>query len=124
MDKSSKKELTRVFVAISLLLLLVAFILEFISLFFGVSDAFSSAVAFGAFAVTEIIRVIVILFILALLLVTYATVWKRVGWKKYGARDMAIILAVVEIIVGLVLSADFVLLAGVMLLVAWIVMIS
>ncbi len=123
MAKSEKLLISRIFVALAMLLLLVALIIEILALFSIGGAPFSSVGAFGLFVINETIKFIAVLFVLALLLVTYGMVFVRLRRLSIKPRDLTLILAIVEIILWLIFLPQWVLFAGILMLIAWIVLI-
>ena len=123
MARSTKTFFAQIFVALAMLFLAVALILWFISLFYSGSNPLGSLSAFAHFAISEIEKVISLILVFVLLAATYSMVWLRIGAVKRRPRDSTNILAIVSIVLGYIFLQEFVLLAGILLLIAWIVMI-
>ncbi len=123
MAGSTKTFFAQVFVALALLFFLVALIYWFIALFYTGSNPLGSFSAFAHFALGELLKAVALIVVLVLAGVTYGSVWTRIGRSRSRSKEAAILLAVFSIVLGFVFLGDFVLLAGILLLVAWIILI-
>ena len=122
MSRGDKVLITRVFVAIALILFIIALILEIIELFSPGSGAFSSLRGFGSFVVDELITILAIILTFILLSGTYTMIYSRLKGIKSAARDYALVFGIISIILGLVFLGHFVLGAGIALIIAWIIL--
>ena len=122
MSRGDKVFISRVFVAIALILFVIALLLEIIELFSPGSGAFSSLHAFGSFVVSELITVLAIILTFILLAGTYTMIFSRLKGIKSSARDYALGFGIISIILALIFLGTFVLGAGVALIIAWIIL--
>jgi|GEM_PF-6594016 hypothetical protein len=122
MSRGDKVLISRVFVAIALVLFVIALILEIIELFSPGSGAFSSLHAFGTFVVGELITILAIILTFLLLAGTYTMIYSRLKGIKSAARDYALGFGIISIILALIFLGTFVLGAGVALIIAWIIL--
>lgn len=123
MASSTRTFLTQIFVALALLFFLVALIYWFIALFYTGQNPLGSFSAFAHFAIGELLKVVALIVVFVLAGATYGSVWNRIGKTRSRSKDAAIVLAVLSILLGFFFLGDFVLLAGILLLVAWIILI-
>lgn len=123
MSRGDKVFISRLFVAIALILFVISLIVEIIHLFSPGSSAFSTLHAFGSFIVGELITVLAIILTFILLAGTYTMVFDHLKSINSSARDYALGFAIISIILALIFLPEFVLGAGVALIIAWIILV-
>lgn len=124
MARSTKLEVSRILVAISLLLFFIALIFAVLAIFSIGGNPLSSLNSFGGFVVNETVKVIELLLILLFLLFSYATVFVKLRRLSSKPRDAALVIGILAVILGFFLLGDWMLFGGVLMLVAWIVLIT
>ena len=123
MARSTRTHLARIVVIVSILLLLIGFVYALIGLFSGGHDIFGSAGQLSSFIAGKLVSLLAIFLILALIFFSYSAVWRQLGWIRIGAKQAAIILAIVEVILGIIFLGTWVTLGGIAMFIAWIILI-
>ncbi len=117
--RSIRTVATRFVVAISILSLLIAFILSISTLITGTHFSLTGT---GSLHFPGLGAMVSAFLLIILMFANYTMVYKQVGWIKFGARQAAILLAIAEVILGFVFLGELVVIAGIMLFVAWIIL--
>lgn len=123
MASSTKTFVAQIFLALALLFFIVGLLYWFIALFYTGSNPLGSFRAFAHFAIGELLKVVALVVVFLLIALTYGSVWVRIGRTKARPRDAAIVLAVISIVLGFFFLGEFVLLAGILLFIVWVVLI-
>ncbi|MCL4342482.1 MAG: hypothetical protein M1267_01325 [Candidatus Thermoplasmatota archaeon] len=124
MARNTKLEVSRILVAISLLLLFIALIFSVLAIFSIGGNPLSSLNSFGGFVINETVKVVALLLILLFLLFAYAAVFVRLRRLSSRPRDAALVIGLLAVIIGYFFLGDWVLLGGVFMLAAWVVLIA
>lgn len=121
MAKSANATIARALVLLSIIVLIVAVILELLSfgnvhLGFGSAGGFLSGVLHGLAIVAGIILLLIFL------AVNYYVIYERIGRKNSRARDMSLVFGIIEIIFALLFLPRISIASGILLLIAWLVL--
>ena len=123
MSRKDRVIAARLFSGLALLLLLIALIYDVISFFTPVKNALGSLDAFGSFLLGKLAIFVIIVITLVFLFITYASIFNRLKRVNSSARDLSLIIGIVLLILGILVLGIFVTGAGVLLLLAWLVLI-
>ena len=117
--RSIRTEAARLAAAISIISLLFAFILSISSVLTGANFTLAGS---GSLHIPGSGAIVSVVLLLILMSASYSMVYKRIGWIKFGATNAAILLAIVEVILGFEFLGLLVLLGGIFLFVAWFIL--
>lgn len=118
MTKNANVGIARFLSLIAVLFLIIALIFQILSLG-NVHVGFGSFSGFFSGVLQGVSIVIIIIITLILLLITYSAIYSRLNRKSSKARDYSLLFGIIEIIVG-IFTSEFMIIAGIFLLIAWI----
>lgn len=123
MSRKDRVIVARLFSGLTVLFLLIALVLDIISFFTPVKGALSSLDAFGSFVLGKLALFVVAVILLVFLFITYSSIFNRLKRVNSNARDLSLIIGIILLVLGIAILGIFVTGAGILLLLAWLVLI-
>ncbi|MCL5804184.1 MAG: hypothetical protein M1306_02645 [Candidatus Thermoplasmatota archaeon] len=123
MSRKDRVIVARLFSGLTVLFLLIALVLDIISFFTPVKGALSSLDAFGSFVLGKLAIFVVAVILLVFLFITYSSIFNRLKRVNSNARDLSLIIGIILLVLGIAILGIFVTGAGILLLLAWLVLI-